>query len=311
MLHIDVPEHRLLHSVPQNISGWLLGGDNANKPKVFIQGHEYPAKFFPRPDVENAFPGTAVLGFSLWIDATSVALSSAGNDICLVMRNADHILGEARFRLSRPLLRTSSAPLMWSHIPKTAGTALWECLSKCFPPQTIIRIYEDDSGLPLERLQFVPNAQIQQVELIFGHFGYGTHKYLDVGHPRYATVLRDPIDLLSSFLAFSSSVLQTDPFLDNPLVRYMSGVGYDLPHGMIEEQHLSAAIENLEKHFDHVGFTSRLDETIQWLSVQYDVPLTTPSVVNATGKRFPLPLPQFCKVDHDLALYRSVRTRAA
>lgn len=309
MLHIDVPEHRLLHAVPQVITGWITCDSHTDVPRALVQGREHAIEFFKRADVESVFPDARVMGFTLWIDLTKERPHAADDLIVLELRQKNKSLGEARFRVSRPLLGRSSSPLFWAHIPKTAGTALWEGLARCFPGHTVIRIYEDSSGLPLGALKDVPKQHIEQIELIFGHFAFGIHKYLDIDPPRYATVLRDPIDLLASFLAFSGKIVQTDPFLDNPLVRYLSGEGYDLPHGMIEERHLNAALENLQKHFVHVGFTTRLDETIQWLSARYHVPLSVPPVVNATGKRTPLPLPAFCRVDQDLVLYNTVRMR--
>lgn len=84
-----------------------------------------------------------------------------------------------------------SGTLIFTHIPKTAGTSLKK--SAIFPnvrPRDVYQIF----GVR-KLIQDRPRG----ASVVFGHFPYGAHVALGPGPFRYLTILRDPVDRAVSF----------------------------------------------------------------------------------------------------------------
>ena len=81
--------------------------------------------------------------------------------------------------------------LIFTHIPKTAGTSLKQ--SAIFPNVDLERVYWVHGFGKLIR------DRPQNALVILGHFPYGAHRVLGRGAFRYLTILRDPVERAVSF----------------------------------------------------------------------------------------------------------------
>jgi hypothetical protein len=185
------------------------------------------------------------------------------------------------------------APLLWIHIPKTAGTTLKKIIQRSYAPDEyrfldrhwLIQNTSDEAGYrftgpgPRSRSIYEP-ALIQRelsvtpnIKLLQGHFPWGIHRELDL-EVRYAVLLRNPLDrVLSEFrhaqrpehylhdqvrdmslVDYVTSGLSLST--DNAQVRFLSGCYYEVEFGELTDEHLSQAIKNLHQT-ELFGLTER------------------------------------------------------
>ena len=96
-----------------------------------------------------------------------------------------------------------SGTLIFTHIPKTAGTSLKK--SAIFPnvrPRDVYQIFGTR-----KLIQDRPRG----ASVVFGHFPYGAHVFLGPGPFRYLTILRDPVDRAVSFYNYVLLCEQGNP----------------------------------------------------------------------------------------------------
>lgn len=169
------------------------------------------------------------------------------------------------------------------HIPKTAGTSLFEFVKFNYPADRLQLFYPPERT-DLERMHGVGNALI-------GHFSYGMQERV-FDDCELVTFLRDPVARLISNVHYmsryyTSTAVPDDHslrhffestenvfdvlgkvrlwYLDNALVRMISGVHDQVPYGGMQREHLERAIENLQA-FRFVGFQERFDADLLRLS---------------------------------------------
>jgi hypothetical protein len=176
------------------------------------------------------------------------------------------------------------APVIFLHIPKTAGMSLHGLFVRHYRGRLIHNmgvknITAEEWQRGLERVRAMPAAQRDAVAVFKGHMIFGLHDLLE-RPARYVTFLRDPVKRLLSHYRMvyrlgglpAETVLDparpmwgltADPALyrsiDNYQVRALSGADFDLPFGACAEEHLARAKDNLERHFVFVGLTDRFD----------------------------------------------------
>lgn len=85
-------------------------------------------------------------------------------------------------------------PLLFLHIPKTAGSTLGQVFKSNEDPN---KYYHFWSQPRLSELHIVPKK-----DTIFGHFRYGLHFYLNSSTVSYATMLREPVSRVISYYHF-------------------------------------------------------------------------------------------------------------
>ena len=178
--------------------------------------------------------------------------------------------------------------VIFVHIPKTAGTTMWNILREQYDPKTI---YKCDDFIILRDFQYyvafvhklwaISIEQRKQLNVIGGHIPFGFHKFL-CRPSAYFTILRDPIErvvsdyyhlLRSSEHIFYREVTSKNmslsdyvrsginQTLDNGQCRLLSGV-LNAGYGQCTTEILDVAKANLREQFRVVGLAERFDETL-------------------------------------------------
>jgi hypothetical protein len=161
------------------------------------------------------------------------------------------------------------------HIPKTAGTSLREVVLEHYPPNRTIEVYSHGPA-DLEEMR----RKAHDAVVVYGHFSFGFHELLGTDG-RYVTLLRNPVDRVVSFFQHQSrdpaseygekiaggmtlkNLLESEQChqVNNHMVRILSG------HLSVETTHNRALLEraeaNIDAHFDVVGITERMDDSLQ------------------------------------------------
>lgn len=178
-------------------------------------------------------------------------------------------------------------PLIFLHIPKTAGTTFNQILDRQYRKQNIHNILSDDTKKNMDDFCSKPAQYRHQVRLLRGHMSFGLHDSLAPG-ARYITILREPIARVISHYHY---VVRTrhplfigkieEQQLD--LERYLqSGISGELQNGQtrwlagvldnrpLNQTHLDMALSNIENHFDWIGLTEKFDDSLVILARQYN-----------------------------------------
>ncbi len=99
--------------------------------------------------------------------------------------------------------------LLFIHIPKTAGTALRGALMQRTGLSRHLLLYPDAPGFRGEYLFYLTESQLSNLECVYGHFGFRTHRFMPQ-RCEYATVLREPV-AREPYLTFFNSGAQRRP----------------------------------------------------------------------------------------------------
>jgi Sulfotransferase family len=180
-------------------------------------------------------------------------------------------------------------PLIFLHIPKTAGTTLRAIVNRQYPGNSILW----GSGFELrELLRTLPEHRKRAIRVLQGHMPFGLHAYLP-DPAQYITMLRDPIDRTISTYYFikrrprnrlHKQVVDMNmslrdfvrsgvaPRASNQQTRAISG----LRDTDVSIRDLDLAKRNLAMYFCAVGITEQFDESIVmfkrvlgWHDIQY------------------------------------------
>lgn len=176
-------------------------------------------------------------------------------------------------------------PLIFIHIPKTAGATFSSILKQKYRPEETF-----SCGAESYYTEFFSLSAIQRnkLRLLHGHMPYGFHEKLE-SPVHYVTFLRNPIERVISFYYFlvdlpdpnnylyelvSKPQMSFEDFLankvtielDNLQTRLLAGeASFKLKFGECTEATLQQALENLHK-MDVIGLTERFDESLLWAS---------------------------------------------
>lgn len=176
-------------------------------------------------------------------------------------------------------------PLVFLHLPKTAGTTLNRIIQRQFPAerQHFVRASHD----PAQRDAFaaLPQAYRHSIRLLRGHQAFGLHEGMAPG-ARYVTFLRDPVARVishyhyvkpgqlpqfadvarkkMSLADYAASTITAE--VENGQTRWIAGVWSDRP---LVEADYQQAVRNIDEHFDAVGITERFDESLVQIAARY------------------------------------------
>lgn len=175
--------------------------------------------------------------------------------------------------------RTTNGPLVFVHIPKTAGTTLHKILSQQHRPGRTL-VSHDSRPDELNKLAALTKCPY---DLIMGHLGLGIHELFP--KTRYIAFLREPIARLVSHYHYArqtpnhylyetirdrnldlagyvSSGLSGE--LSNGMTRTFADVP-DFDHSEVDETVLAQAKHNIDNLFLFVGTSEYFDEGLMVL----------------------------------------------
>lgn len=169
-------------------------------------------------------------------------------------------------------------PILFLHIPKSAGITLHDILHREYPELKHKVIYAVKEG---EQFQKSWSVLRNRYKVIRGHFLFGMHDYVK-GDAKYITMLRNPVDRTISGYNFIKvktdhpfyNAMKTNNYslreflegkfvanFDNIAVRFLSG-NHHLPFGEINQSHFENAKKNLMDSKMVFGITERFDESV-------------------------------------------------
>lgn len=168
--------------------------------------------------------------------------------------------------------------LIFLHFPKTGGSTLRTIIERQFVGKSTYSRYREWERP--ESLVRVPIATRRELKLLYGHIGFGWHRFLPQGSV-YVTMLRNPVDRVISeyyylntrkdlpFFNMLGRGITIEEYMRRNLnkdstnlqTRWIAGEEF-LPHPYSSKELLALARENLENHFLWVGLTERFDESL-------------------------------------------------
>jgi len=178
---------------------------------------------------------------------------------------------------------TSFRPLVFVHIPKTAGTTLRHVIRKQYGQERIMNIRAFRPDILKTRVQEHCRSTTPRGDRVFvGHMIFGAHRHLN-GDATYVTMVREAIDRVISDYYYIRRTPSHDfynpvathgyslaeyvrsgitIYTNNVQTRILAGWGREVPFGECSERMLDQAKRNIETHFSVVGITRRFDESI-------------------------------------------------
>ena len=197
-------------------------------------------------------------------------------------------------------LKNRAGPLLFVHVPKTAGSSLYSIFRTILKPPELLKLHPN--GETLVRINALPKRHATRLRVLYGHVDVQLAKQI-VPPQQCITLLRDPVDRIVSYYAFAkhmNSGLHSElarrtsitqwidalrfPETDNGMVRRFSGDLQEARIGGCTCQMLERAKGNLAQ-FALVGLTDRFDEFYALLANRLGLPMRTYVVAKVNAKR--------------------------
>lgn len=189
--------------------------------------------------------------------------------------------------------------VIFLHLPKTAGTTVNRLIEWEYP---LSEIYSIDPVLfkwSAAHLRKLPPWRLKKIRMLKGHMPFGLHKVLP--HPAtYFTVLRDPVDRVTSAFYFSRSSrlnplywkFRREKWTLEDFVRHSQReniqcrlVAGAKPEDPCTREMLERAKQNLRQYFSVVGISERLEESLALMKLRFGWRLKFYSSFNITRSR--------------------------
>lgn len=197
-------------------------------------------------------------------------------------------------------------PVVFLHIPKTAGSTLYRIIETHYRWESIYTMWQTGT---LDEFKQLPPEKLAKIEMLRGHFAFGLAKQLPTT-AAYFTILREPIDRVISYYHFvrrtphhycyqqvtkqNMSLEQfvtshIDTLVANGQTRLLANLshGHEIPFGSCTASHLAQAKQNLRK-MRVVGLTERFDETLFLLRAAFGWRKISYARQNVTTNRHPV-----------------------
>ena len=174
-------------------------------------------------------------------------------------------------------------PIIFTHVPRSAGTTLNTILDREYPADEQFNFYVREklgnTDEALAEFARLPEERRRRLKVLQGHINFGLHSRFE--RYTYITLFRKPVSRIVSYYFyilkqpghylhniviadqmrledFITSGLSTE--FDNIQTRQIAGVT-GVPYGRCTEKMLETAKLNLVRYYAVVGLTERFDET--------------------------------------------------
>lgn len=180
-------------------------------------------------------------------------------------------------------------PVVFLHIPKTAGCTLNALIDRQYSPEQIFSFYSEEA---FDEFPNLSQDRCEKIKMFRGHIAFESHAHVlgdfDPYPDNYFTFLRDPVDRVIShyyhvirnpdnhlYPYTEEGQLGLEDFLktkiptilNNGQTQLLSGLWKDVPFGECDAEMLETAKKNIQEHFILVGLTERFDEAICLLRI--------------------------------------------
>lgn len=177
---------------------------------------------------------------------------------------------------------TADRALIFVHIPKAAGSTLYQLLEAQYAPEERFATSKTEYSPhnDLTHFEALNEEQLARIRLLYGHMGYGLHRRL----PRpamYITYLREPVERVLSHYSFERTLPESPVYgylqsgemdlkryvryyteaaeMDNLQTRMIAGNWHKRGFGSCTVEMLEEAKRNLRAQFAVVGLTEQFD----------------------------------------------------
>lgn len=180
--------------------------------------------------------------------------------------------------------------LIFTHIPKTAGSTVHGVLEQLYPFWKVYS-FRSPMGPSIDKLYALSENQKKRITVLKGHAPYGVHQAFPDRPYRYFTFLRDPVKrVLSEYrwvrynqrsLKFKqaseknlslSVFLKSEWCLDNCQCRWLMGSDYLNKSIAFTEIEYSKLLKKIESEFFFIGIQDRFNESLEALANSLHIP---------------------------------------
>lgn len=190
------------------------------------------------------------------------------------------------------------SPLIFIHIPKTAGSAVRKVVERWFPDRFVQHYYNEASGempdlLPLKSAKFLNTPPI-----IYGHFnkhrGFGVEDYYPEVS-QFVTILRDPFEVAISHYFYTRKASKNwrdkSRVPTDSLEKHIRFSELNILNHFPREVTIHNFKDLLEEHFIEVGITEELPKSLGLIARKLGKEFNRSEleVVNATERNQPSP----------------------
>lgn len=178
------------------------------------------------------------------------------------------------------------SPLLFCHIPKTAGTSLKTLVAQA--SRSVAWVYKGELAIGNPNLDFAKSFRAgRRPEIVMGHFSFGGHRLLGIP-PRYATILRNPIDRVVSLYRHQTALTmaggpvspiiadairsgmtlnafitsQITEMTNNHMCRVIAGIPPEAGMKLTDDWLYGLALHNLRRHYVIAGTMEAIDDAV-------------------------------------------------
>jgi hypothetical protein len=188
-------------------------------------------------------------------------------------------------------------PLIFIHVPKTAGVSVRSIFEAWFPEQLRLHYYNEVAGLMPERLDLEAETAQGAPPVIYGHFNrkrdFGIQQYYPEVQ-QFVTVLRDPVEMHISRYFYTNQELQRNAWKTAPDVAAL-GVVEHVKTGhlnMLEHFPRPVTFDNykdmIDEYFIDIACVKTLDSGLRRIATRLGKPAQSIDLphLNATPRNF-------------------------
>lgn len=225
--------------------------------------------------------------------------------------------------------------ILFSHIPKTAGSSLKHVIETEYAEHDRVAVYSGELRLAGPDPHFLQafRERASAPRVLYGHFSYGVHEFLDL-RPRYFSFLREPVSRVESLYKqlskpdskFSERIRDglslaemveknATEMTNNHMTRVISGIPAEPGTLVTDRAHLETAMAHIEEGYFFLGTLETLESDFCALAKMLDwktpeIPYLNASDISRTHCDEKTRRLIEERNELDIALYDWVKTRA-